>query len=112
MYGFLENKRINELFLTADLGVFPGGHSVLWEQAVGCGLPCVFQYRKGMPHVDVGGNCRFITDSNVETIAEEIENVLNNSLLYDNMLKVARTEGIQCFSYRKIAQESIDYLGE
>ena len=57
MAGWVEADTVYDYFLASDLGVFPGTHSVLWEQAVGSGLPCIFKKWPGMTHVDVGGNC-------------------------------------------------------
>ena len=58
--GWVNPDSIYDYFLASDLGVFPGTHSVLWEQAVGTGLPCIFHEWPGMTHVDIGGNCVFI----------------------------------------------------
>lgn len=108
--GFLNNQQIYNLFVSADLGVFPGGHSVLWEQAVGCGLPCVFIKREGMTHVDVGGNCLFLEGATSEEIKNTIHRVLSDKELYDDLKKNAVSIGMKAFSYFDIASKSIETI--
>lgn len=105
--GFLNTQQIYDVFVASDLGVFPGGHSVLWEQAVGCGLPCVFRRWNGMTHVDIGGNCKFISESKVETIQDELMNILMSKEDYDRMRDCAVLQGMEQFSYYRIAQKSL-----
>jgi len=92
----------------ADLIVFPGLHSVMWEQAVALGIPCLFRKIDGFDHVDIGGNCRFIKDVSVDGIRSEIQYILDNRLEYENMRRVAKSKGMQVFSYRQIAAKSIE----
>ena len=55
--GFIPSDDAYNYFFAADLVVFPGQHSVLWEQACACKVPCVFARWTGMNHVDNGGRC-------------------------------------------------------
>lgn len=106
--GFLSSDDINKLFIASDLGVFPGGHSVLWEQAIGCGLPCIFQHREGMTHVDIGGNCLFLYGEGATDIKNVLKDILNNKQLYLNMKKIALERGMKEFSYYEIAKKSLN----
>lgn len=105
--GWLDADKVYEYFLASDLGVFPGTHSVLWEQAVGTGLPCVFKKWDGMQHVDVGGNCIFLNNDDVDEIISSIKKTLDNSF-YNEMKKYAVENGISKFSYKEIAKKSIE----
>ena len=40
--GWLEPEKVYDYFIMADLVVFPGTHSVLWEQAAATGTQCIF----------------------------------------------------------------------
>ncbi len=40
--GWVDAEKVYDYLLAADLAVFPGTHSVFWEQAVGTGSPRVF----------------------------------------------------------------------
>lgn len=104
--GFLNQQEIYDVFLSSDLACFPGGHSVLWEQAVGTGLPCVFAYRKGMTHVDLGGNCLFFDSYMVDEIVRKIEMCLKEDK-YKEMKRISEDKGMDFFSYRSIAIRSL-----
>lgn len=103
LVGWISAEDTYNYFLASDLAVFPGQHSVLWEQACACGIPCVFKYWKGMNHVDVGGNCKFLYNDSAEEIKNIIINILENEEEYNHMKSVAINKGIDEFSYSKIA---------
>lgn len=105
--GWIESEETYKYFSAADLVVFPGLHSVFWEQAVGLGKPCVFRYMEGFTHIDLGGNCKFLYKDSVSEIKDVINEILNNKELYEHMNMVATTKGMDIFSYKKIAQKSI-----
>ena len=107
MLGWQDTKHINDIFLSSDLAVFPGQHSVLWEQACACKLPCVFAYWNGMSHLDVGGNCKFIKDVNTSELRTSICSCINSSE-YEKMKKVAESKRTDVFSYRNIALKSLE----
>lgn len=108
--GWKNQQEIYELFTLSDLGIFPGTHSVLWEQACASGLPCIFKHWKGMEHVDVGGNCLFLESSSVQEIKELIENIFNDNILFDRMKDVSICKAMKEFSYIEIAKKSIEYV--
>jgi hypothetical protein len=97
-----------DYFLASDLGVFPGRHSVLWEQAIATGLPCVFKEWKGTKHVDLGGNCKFLYNDQRDEIKKVIKEIINNEDIYNEMKQVAEDKGIEIFSYSRIAKKSIN----
>lgn len=104
--GWIESSEVYNWFLSADLVVFPGTHSVLWEQAVACGTPAIFKDWDGMHHVDTGGNCKFLKEDSVNEIVEIISEIYSNKILYNEMKKVAM-ENKENFLYSKIARKSI-----
>ena len=106
--GWAKQELIYDIFISSDLVVFPGTHSVLWEQAVSCGVPCIFRERDMMKHIDVGGNCIFLDDGKVETIHHALTTVLDNPHLYKQMKDVAINKGVSYFSYSSIAKRSIE----
>jgi glycosyltransferase involved in cell wall biosynthesis len=107
--GWLDTKEVYEVLLASDLGFFPGTHSVLWEQCVGVGIPCVFKKWLGIQHVDVGGNCRFLEEINPVTIKEEIETLASNNVIFEDMKSAALNHGREKFSYYKIAEYAINH---
>lgn len=105
--GWIDSDKVYKWFLASDLAVFPGTHSVLWEQAVACGIPCVFRHWDGMEHIDVGGNCSFIYEDSVEEIRKVLTGIINNKERYQQMKKVAVEKGINEFSNIEIAKKAI-----
>lgn len=106
--GWIPAERTYDYFLASDLAVFPGSHSVLWEQACACGIPCLFRDWEGMHHVDVGGNCIFLGDGSKEELKRQIMTVYGQPSVYRAMKKAAAENGIETFSYRRIAQRAIE----
>ena len=97
--------------MASDLAVFPGTHSVLWEQACDCGLPTLFKdWDGGFSHVDVGGNSILLKDVTADSLKIEMVNLIENKDRYDRMLNVATTVAMKVFSYKEIAKKSIEEI--
>ena len=107
--GWMDSNQINEILLSADLAIYPGTHSVLWEQSIGLGLPCIFKRWNGIEHVDVGGNCLFIEDSEIKTIIAVLKQVTKNKKLYESLKTNSLRKGPSNFSYSEIAKKSISF---
>lgn len=104
--GWIQSEETYNYFAAADLVVFPGRHSVLWEQAAGQGLPMLVRDWEGTRHIDLGGNVRFLTRDSAEEIREEIERLLADPEAYREMQKAAE-KGIREFSYGAISRRAI-----
>ena len=105
--GWIESDKVYDYFLASDIAVFPGTHSVLWEQACASGLPCVFKDWPEMHHVDVGGNCVFIKGDDDMEMKSVIEKLVDEGL-YLQMQEVALTKATHIFSYSRIARKAIN----
>ncbi len=108
--GWLNSQESYNYFAIANLIVFPGRHSVLWEQAVGAGKPCVFRFWEGTTHVDVGGNCKFLYKDSEDEILDMIQTIISDEEGYKKMEQVAKTKGMKIFSYKQIAQDSLERI--
>lgn len=108
--GWIKPEDVYSYFLASDLGVFPGTHSVLWEQACASGLPCIFKDwgENRMKHLDVGGNCLFIKDISIDNLIIHITSIFENKNLYYKMYSIASTKAKDEFSYIKIAKRAIN----
>lgn len=106
--NWIKSENVYDYFLASDLAVFPGTHSVLWEQVCACGIPTVFKDWPGMHHVDIGGNSVFLEDDSVVEISRVVLKIYNDKELYENMKKVATDKGIKEFSYKNIAKKAIE----
>lgn len=108
MIGWLSPRECYDLFYAADLAVFPGTHSVLWEQVCACELPALFRGTEGQNHVDMGGNCKFLYKDDVSEIKSRILEIIENPEIYSSMKKIAVEKGYNTFSYMEIAKKAIE----
>lgn len=104
--GWLDSTSVYDYFLASDLAVFPGTHSVLWEQACSCGLPGLFKDWEGMRHVNVEDNADFLYNDCVEEIKQKITELYTDKDKYSKMKDSAKKVAVE-FSYRNIAKKSI-----
>lgn len=105
--GWAESRQSYEYFASADLVVFPGGHSVYWEQVVAQGIPMFCKYWEGTTHVDIGGNVEFLMEDSVREISDRLLELLNDPRKYEIMKEKAKSNKKDIFSYRTISRKSI-----
>lgn len=102
--GWVKSDDSYKYFAAADLVVFPGRHSVFWEQVAGIGIPMLCKYWEGTTHIELGGNVEFIRYDSVTEIQKKIEELIKYPEKYSRMKEVAHKEGMEKFSYKKIAE--------
>ncbi len=105
--GWINSEDTYKYYSAADLVVFPGRHSVFWEQVAGLGIPMICKFWKGTTHVDVGGNVKFLKEDSADEIYNMLKNLIENREVYEIMKNVAVEKGMSVFSYSKIAERSI-----
>ena len=105
---WIHSEQLHKYFFAADVAFFPGTHSVLWEEAVGLGVPCIFLRWKGVEHVDLGGNCVFIDHADKASIRNVLLSIVNDDTRLERMKKVAMEKGPKLFSYIHIARKAIE----
>ena len=108
--GWARGEEPYEYFAASDLVVFPGRHSVYWEQVVAQKIPMLCKYWEGTTHVDIGGNVEFLTHDSREEIQTKIEEILNNPSKYESMKEAACNEKNREFFYSRIAAKSVGLL--
>lgn len=106
--GWIQSSESYKYFSAADLVVFPGRHSVFWEQVAGMGIPMLCKFWKGTTHVDLGGNVEFLNDSSSLEIRTRISEIVDNPEKYTRMKQIAKEKGMNTFSYKKIAERAIN----
>lgn len=106
--GWLQAKDTYDHFAAADLVVFPGGHSVFWEQAAAQGIPLLVNDWPGTHHIDLGGNVRFLRENSLEELQQAIGRLLDCPQEYRQMKAAAVEKGMQVFSYARIARKAIE----
>lgn len=107
--GWISSEKVYDYFLAADLVCFPGTHSVLWEQACACKVPCLFKRWPDMEHLNNGGNSVFIDDITVERLKAYIEKYHYTDDYYE-MKENANSNKTDIYLYSKIAEKSLDVV--
>ena len=108
LVGWISSTEVYDYFLAADIACFPGSQSVLWQQAICCGLPLVCKYWNGIEYLNVSNNVSFIQGSSVEAIEATLLPLLKNRELVNRMRKGSQTQGRHFFSYQRIAQSIVE----
>lgn len=106
--GWIDAKESYRYFAAADLAVFPGRHSVFWEQAAGQGIPMVCKEWEGTHHVDAGGNVKFVNSDSVRELKDAVTDIASHPEIYRAMKQAAVEKGMKAFSYRDIAGRCIE----
>ena len=103
--GWLTNEETYRHIAASNLAVYPGRHSVLWEQTVAQGIPIVCKCWDGTNHIDINGNVRFLIEDTVGEMKRTLLDVINNS--YTGMYEAANSSARSKFLYSNIAEDSI-----
>ena len=106
--GWISSEDTYDYFEASDLVVFPGRHSVMWEQVTGQGKPMIVKDWPGTHHVDLGGNVLFLTEDSSDEIQGKIESLLSDPSKVSEMTKIAQEKGMQIFSYADISKRAIE----
>ena len=103
--GWVQAKDSYDYFAAADLVVFPGRHSVFWEQVAAQGVPLLVKRWDGTTHTDVCGNTVFLEQDSVDEIFQKLTELLQP----ENYAKIkeAAEKASEEFLYSKIAKRSI-----
>ncbi len=110
--GWVPAERVHWYLWAADVAVFPGTHSVLWEEAVGLGVPCVFKRWPGIEHVQLGGNCLMLDTADQSSLESTLQGLIENPGEIERMRIIAESEGRKRFSYTHIARLALGELAQ
>lgn len=106
LVGWIQPGQVTEYFLSADVGVFPGGQSVLWQLAMACGLPCIYRQCEGAEYLD-GGGALFLKEDDVDELVALLKKISSDKELMRSMGSLQRKHALEHFDYHKIALQSI-----
>lgn len=104
--GWADSRQSYAYFAAADLVVFPGGHSVYWEQVTAQGIPMLCRYWSGTTHVDLGGNVIFLREDSAEEMKEKITTLLEDPKKYQKMKEAAGSDRRKAFYYKTISRKA------
>ena len=104
MVGWVAAEHVYRYFLAADLVMFPGLHSVLWEQALACKVPCAFSWLEGFGHVVVPGTL-LIEERTAKSCRQLLDSLLEEPERYAALRAAACSSEREKFLYSRIAQK-------
>ena len=106
--GWINSDTVYNYFFAADLVMFPGLHSAMWEQAVASMVPLAVTKLRGFDQVNFNGNCLFMGGKGVDYYKSFVEHIVDDSILYNQLKTNAESEGASKFLYSNIAQKVIE----
>lgn len=102
--GWLNSEQTYNHYLASDIAVFPGTQSVLWQQAIYCGLPLII---KKWPYGDYlnEGNVIFLDSDSIDEVVSKISYIIDDDNKLEEMSKISIECGQKKFSYKNIAEK-------
>lgn len=110
MIGWVPSCDVYRYFYAADFVIFPGLHSVLWEQTLASKVPCSMTRIDGFEHVNFNDNCILLETIDANYYADIIETLYCDPAKYSLLKKNANSPLADRFRYSSIAQQVINDL--
>jgi glycosyltransferase involved in cell wall biosynthesis len=111
--GWLNGEEVYDYMNASDFAVFPASQSVLWQQAIGMGLPLIVGSHKGQDasYLNIY-NCLIIMEEKKITVQEIEKNIIkfiDDTALLERMKKAAVKTSNEYLSYDKIVQQTLNF---
>lgn len=106
--GWINKDDLFKYLSAADIAVFPGSQSALWQHAVSCELPITIKYWPGTEYLLLKENGMFLFSDNHKELMQYLNLLLKNPVLIKKMRRGARQERDEVLSYYKIAKKSLE----
>lgn len=103
--GWLDSSKVYRYFYAADLVMFPGLHSVLWEQAVASHVPCAVSKMNGFEHVNVCDNCILMEGKDEFYYRDLLKKIFEDESLYLQLKNNSENAAVDIFRYSSIAKQ-------
>jgi glycosyltransferase involved in cell wall biosynthesis len=116
--GWVKGDEMYDYMSASDIAVFPAGQSVLWQQAIGMGLPLILGpvynangkiWIQDASYLNVNNNVIILDKDHVsaQEIARQIRRLIDNPDLLDSMKNGALKTAEEFLSYDKIVQQTL-----
>lgn len=107
--GALNQEEIYNLYLAADLAVFPGAPSCLRQEAVGAGLPIVMYVNPGDEgiNINLNNNAIYLNDGwTIQDLADAINTIYGDDSYRERAEQLANNQ-YRDYSYRVLSEKII-----
>jgi glycosyltransferase involved in cell wall biosynthesis len=105
--GWQKGSDVYKLFFASDFVVFPGTHSVLWEEAIGIGLPGIFKNWDGIQHINHAQNCILVDNITEFSIYSALKHNVCDCSRFNILKQNANSPSKFKFLYSNIAKDAI-----
>jgi 1,2-diacylglycerol 3-alpha-glucosyltransferase len=109
--GWLEGRKVYDYISVCDVAVFPASQSIIWQQAIGSGLPLIIGQSEGQDASYLNKNDSiFLIEAdkvNVESISKKLRLLIENQDLLNTMKVNALKTTKEMLCYREIAKKSL-----
>lgn len=109
--GWLSGKEVYDYMDASDFAVFPANQSILWQQAIGMGLPLIVGQLKdqSITYLNKNENMMVIDEDRITAneIAEKIKMLTDNPIILDTMKAGALKTSEEFLSYDRIVQRTL-----
>lgn len=103
--GWKNSAQVYEAFIASDLSIFLGRHSVLWEQAVGLGVPILIRYQPDREYLNCNENVHFIFSDNIEELIHSLRIIQYKKPYYTVLKDNSLLEGAKQFNFKNIVKQ-------
>lgn len=114
MTGWIEANELYKYFSSADIAVFPGGQSAIWQQAISCELPVILKYWPGTEYLIERNNGIFLFSEDSRELKQYLEFLTfsGSSDILHSMRLGATRERDEVLSYELIARQTLKVFDE
>jgi glycosyltransferase involved in cell wall biosynthesis len=117
--GWIKGDEMYHYMNASDMAIFPASQSVLWQQAIGMGLPLILghvcsvkgkTWVQDTDYLNANNNVIILDKYHItaQEIAQQIKRLADNPDLLDSMKKGALKTAEEFLSYDKIVQQTIN----
>lgn len=108
--GWIEANELYKYFSAADMAVFPGGQSAIWQQAISCELPVILKYWPGTEYLIDRNNGVFLFSDDPRELRQYLDFLTSeeNSDILRSMKSGAIRERDEVLSYELIARQTLE----
>lgn len=106
-HEFVNHDELPRYYNAADVGVWPGKLGITVIEAISCGLPVIVSESEATRFLIENNNGTSLIDADASSIADAIQNYIDNPEWRDTHARNARQLAEEQLSWESIAEESI-----
>jgi 1,2-diacylglycerol 3-alpha-glucosyltransferase len=102
--GWLNNKQVFEAMISSSCAIYLDRHSVLWEQAIGLGLPIIIKYDIDREYLNVENNVHFIYSDMLEELIQAFK-LMTTESYYSYLRNNSIQKASVAFNFSRIIKD-------